>query len=156
MNLYTGPTNKIGFFHWAYDTGSLTPNQQTGITINTATDYTARFEYRYFDASTRILRSYLNNALQLTSVELFSGSDLNYDIWYQDVCPCNDKQAYFALNTFEGDVTYNDLKGWQLHDGTTSERGRTNPPSGVDGHGATDGRTGGHLYHRQIVPRLCA
>lgn len=123
--LNASPTDKVDVWHWAWGQTAFTTPEQTGVSISTGTDYITRFEYRYNSVASRSLNIYLDNTQALATSESFAGADLNYDIWYQDTCPCNDKDAYFGLHTYQGDVTFNDIKGWQLHDGTTSAGSET-------------------------------
>jgi len=101
------------FFHWL--SGQVGSNSST--TIATAQTYVSRFEYDYASANARTLRAYINNSLVHTESEGATG----YNIWKSDSgFPSNLTSAHFGLNAFNGNVSFNDYKGWRLNGGTVS------------------------------------
>ncbi|MFH0828808.1 MAG: family 43 glycosylhydrolase [Candidatus Kerfeldbacteria bacterium] len=120
VNLQATSPQRIRFFRTVSDQNFFdATNRNKDTTINQDVDFVTRLEYDYNSSSLiHYLTSYINNTLIATTTETIEDGLIGCDIWYDGGCPTTDKQANFALSTFEGDVVFNDLKGWQLHDGT--------------------------------------
>jgi len=115
---YDATNDLIEVFHWAYGPVGFVP-QDAAVTINTGTDYRMRFLYDYTSAALRHQYGYLDGALILPASEPRGGADLSYDIWYEESCPCTDKDANPALGVYNSQSTFNDVKVWEEVDGLT-------------------------------------
>ncbi len=105
---FDAANDRTQFYH--YDFGQVGSN--TATTINTATAYRIGFGLRYLGVDSRFYASTLDGTTAGSAIESGTG----YDIWY----PGNNTTAHPALNTFNGNVTFDDLKGWEVHDGSVS------------------------------------
>lgn len=105
---FDATNNRTQFFHYYF--GQVGGN--TAHTIDTGIAYRTRFNFIHLSSSFKSLSASLNDNGAGSAIEGTTG----YDIFY----PSNADTAHPALGTFNGNVTFNDLKGWQLSDSSVT------------------------------------